>query len=84
MAHIEGAVGELVDELKARKGESAGSVPRVVRSSTIPMAWREATRRVADAVTLPGQHQLLSWHVDIRIMEFLRNTRAELDVDEYG
>ena len=36
MAHIEGAVGELVDELKARKGESAGSVLRVVRSFNDP------------------------------------------------
>jgi hypothetical protein len=33
---------------------------------------------------LPGQHQLLGWHLERRVMDFLVATRAELDVDEYG
>ncbi|MGH3064227.1 MAG: DUF4279 domain-containing protein [Gaiellaceae bacterium] len=33
---------------------------------------------------LPGQHQLLGWHLDQRALNFLVAIRAELDVDEYG
>ncbi|SCF37360.1 hypothetical protein GA0070215_12153 [Micromonospora marina] len=33
---------------------------------------------------LPGQHQLLGWHLDRRTLEFLRLTGAELDIDEYA
>ena len=29
-------------------------------------------------------NKLLSWHLDARTLDFLRLTRAELDVDEYG
>jgi hypothetical protein len=35
-------------------------------------------------VKLPGQHQLLGWHVDRRVLTFLQRVGAELDVDEYG
>jgi hypothetical protein len=31
-----------------------------------------------------GQHQLLGWHLDRRVLDFLQRTHAELDVDEYG
>ncbi|KAB1923898.1 DUF4279 domain-containing protein [Micromonospora noduli] len=30
------------------------------------------------------QHQRLGWHLDRRALEFLHQTGAELDVDEYG
>jgi hypothetical protein len=33
---------------------------------------------------LPGQYQLLGWHVDSETMDFLRAVGAEVDVDEYG
>jgi hypothetical protein len=33
---------------------------------------------------LPGQHQLLGWHLDTATLAFLRFVGAELDVDEYG
>jgi hypothetical protein len=33
---------------------------------------------------LPGQHQLLGWHLSRPTMEFLLDIGAELDVDEYG
>lgn len=32
----------------------------------------------------PGQRNLFGWHVDARVLDFLRRTHAELDVDEYG
>jgi hypothetical protein len=34
--------------------------------------------------TLPGQHQLLGWHLDATTLDFLQAVRAEVDVDEYG
>jgi hypothetical protein len=37
-----------------------------------------------DLIRLPGQHQLLGWHLDRRVLKFLHHTGAELDVDEYG
>lgn len=33
---------------------------------------------------LPGQHQLLGWHLDAKTIEFLHVIKAELDVDEYN
>lgn len=33
---------------------------------------------------LPGQHQLLGWHLDARTLAFLLNVGAEIDCDEYG
>ncbi|GAA3008511.1 DUF4279 domain-containing protein [Streptosporangium longisporum] len=33
---------------------------------------------------ITGQHQLLGWHLDRRVLAFLTTTGAELDVDEYG
>jgi hypothetical protein len=33
---------------------------------------------------LAGQHQLLGWHLDHDVLNFLHLTGAELDVDEYG
>jgi hypothetical protein len=35
-------------------------------------------------VRLSGQHQFLGWHLDLRVLQFLCVTGAELDVDEYG
>jgi len=34
--------------------------------------------------SLPGQHQLLGWHLDAEVLAFLVAIGAELDVDEYG
>jgi hypothetical protein len=33
---------------------------------------------------LPGQHQLLGWHLDRDILAFLIAVNAEIDADEYG
>jgi len=35
-------------------------------------------------VKLAGQHQLLGWHLDRPVLDFLQRTSAELHVDEYG
>ncbi len=35
-------------------------------------------------VKLAGQHQLLGWHLDRDLLEFLDDIGAELDADEYG
>jgi hypothetical protein len=33
---------------------------------------------------LPGQHQLLGWHLDVETLAFLTRIGAPIDVDEYG
>jgi hypothetical protein len=33
---------------------------------------------------LPGQHQLLGWHLGTEDLAFLASISAVLDVDEYG
>lgn len=47
----------------------------------------DAHDEVVDGVEmrrLGGQHQLLGWHLDRSVLEFLTVTGAELDIDEYG
>jgi hypothetical protein len=34
--------------------------------------------------SLPGQHQLLGWHLSPRVIDFLWVTHASLDFDKYG
>ncbi|MBX3160029.1 MAG: DUF4279 domain-containing protein [Deltaproteobacteria bacterium] len=41
-------------------------------------------QRDDDLEVLEGQHQLLGWHLDRAMIEFLVETGVELDVDEYG
>jgi len=39
----------------------------------------------SDGLTkLAGQHQLLGWHLDLEILEFLASIKADIDVDEYN
>ena len=45
-------------------------------------AWVDAEGHAWER--LPGQHQLLGWHLDSDVLGFLRSVGAELDVDEYG
>jgi hypothetical protein len=33
---------------------------------------------------LSGQHQLLGWHLNGEVLDFLSEVGAELDADEYG
>ena len=78
-------IGELATELDAIDGEPGASVLQVVRVFEHPDGEEEdLTGPVEGLEKLPGQHQLLGWHIDARVLEFLRLTRAELDVDEYA
>jgi hypothetical protein len=47
------------------------------------MAGRAAAR-VGELEKLSDQHQLLGWHLDRGVVQFLDEVDAELDVDEYG
>ncbi|WP_231948641.1 hypothetical protein [Jiangella alkaliphila] len=61
------------------------STLQVVRIFDHPDGEEEAVPPSVDGLTkLAGQHQLLGWHLDARTLDFLRTTRAELDVDEYA
>ncbi|HEX5542135.1 MAG TPA: DUF4279 domain-containing protein [Micromonospora sp.] len=79
-------IGELAVELdRIEEGPGGGSVLQVVRVFEHPEGEEEdLTSPVEGWQKLPGQHQLLGWHLDTRALEFLRLTRAELDVDEYA
>ncbi|MEV0331069.1 DUF4279 domain-containing protein [Micromonospora echinospora] len=78
-------IGELAGELDDTDGGPGASVLQIVRVFEHPDGEEEdLTSPVGGLQKLPGQHQLLGWHVDARVLEFLRLTRAELDVDEYA
>ncbi|GAB3170030.1 uncharacterized protein DUF4279 [Micromonospora palomenae] len=78
-------IGELAVELDDIDGAPSASMLQVVRVFEHPDGEEEdLTSPVEGLQKLPGQHQLLGWHIDARVLEFLRLTRAELDVDEYG
>ncbi|MGN9915747.1 DUF4279 domain-containing protein [Micromonospora palomenae] len=78
-------IGELAIELDDIDGAPSASMLQVVRVFEHPDGEEEdLTSPVEGLQKLPGQHQLLGWHIDARVLEFLRLTRAELDVDEYG
>ncbi|PZF86781.1 DUF4279 domain-containing protein [Micromonospora deserti] len=78
-------IGELAAELDNIDGGPGASVLQVVRVFEHPDGEEEdLTGPVEGLEKVAGQHQLLGWHVDARVLEFLRLTRAELDVDEYA
>ena len=78
-------IGELAVELNNIDGERSASVLQVVRVFEHPDGEEEdLTSAVEGLEKVAGQHQLLGWHVDARVLQFLRLTRAELDVDEYA
>ncbi|WP_435204947.1 DUF4279 domain-containing protein [Micromonospora sp. bgisy143] len=80
-----GQIGDLVAELDDIDGGPGGSVLQIVRVFEQPAGEAEDLTGPAENLhRLPGRHQLLGWHLDLRAMEFLRLTRAELDVDEYA
>ncbi|QFY05898.1 DUF4279 domain-containing protein [Nonomuraea phyllanthi] len=78
------AVGGLVEELN--RGHSGScAVLQVVRYYGDEEGEVEDLRSPDPAFEkVPGQHQLLGWHLDGRVLRFLVSARAELDVDEYG
>ncbi|RVX43322.1 uncharacterized protein DUF4279 [Nonomuraea polychroma] len=78
------AIGGLVEELN--RGHSGScAVLQVVRYFDDEEGEVEDLRSPDPALEkIPGQHQLLGWHLDGRVVRFLVSTGAELDVDEYG
>ncbi|MEU8296546.1 DUF4279 domain-containing protein [Micromonospora sp. NPDC048909] len=78
-------IGELAVELDKFDGEPGASMLQVVRVFEHPDGEEEDLTGPSEGFEkLAGQHQLLGWHLDARMLEFLRLTRAELDVDEYA
>jgi hypothetical protein len=78
------AIGGLVEELNRGHTASCAAL-QVVRHFDDEEGEVEDRRSPDPAFAkIPGQHQLLGWHVDGRVVRFLVATGAELDVDEYG
>ncbi|GAA4627842.1 hypothetical protein GCM10023196_041730 [Actinoallomurus vinaceus] len=78
-------IGALAAELDRVEGESGASRLQIVRVYERPDGEEEEDVNPVEGLEkLAGQHQLLGWHLDARALEFLRLTRAELDVDEYA
>jgi hypothetical protein len=75
---IRHAVRKLVEEHEVHAFLS------VVRYFNDPDGDEERIDHVGDLVKLTGRHQLLGWHLSDDVLELLRDTRAVLDVDEYG
>ncbi|GAB3975617.1 hypothetical protein GCM10029978_060210 [Actinoallomurus acanthiterrae] len=83
-AHAE-RIGALAAEIDRMDGRPGASKLQVVRIFEHPDGEEEEdTNPVEGLEKLAGQHQLLGWHLDARVLEFLRLTRAELDIDEYA
>lgn len=75
------AIAELTREPDAR----CGAVLEVVRYFDDENGEEEELSPPdAQLQKLPGQHQLLGWHLDRDILAFLIAVNAEIDVDEYG
>ena len=57
---------------------------QVVRHFDDPEGEQEIIDEDEELVKLPGQHQLLGWHLTNEVINFLHETGAEIDVDEYN
>jgi hypothetical protein len=86
-----GAIGQLVQELTTEGPhlEGTGSRLQVVRHFDDEDGEDEELSVIESSdgqnfEKLPGQHQLLGWHLGLGVIEFLLATHADLDVDEYG
>jgi hypothetical protein len=60
------------------------AVLQIVRYLDDDNGDEEQLTGVGDLEKLSGQHQLLGWHLGRRVVQFLDEVDAELDVDEYG
>lgn len=69
----------------ADEGSSAGAVFQVVRQFDDPDGVDEVGAIAPGGfLKLRGQHQLLGWHLDRDVLEFIVSLHADVDVDEYG
>jgi hypothetical protein len=97
-ADQERPVDEQISELLARlqpyqeaiaafvggEGSASRAQLHVVRHFNDPDGEEESLDSPASGLEkLPGQHQLLGWHLSRDVMAFLMSVAAELDVDEY-
>jgi hypothetical protein len=75
----------LAGELAAHEPETGGARLSVVRYFNDEDGEGELVDSPVPGLTkLPGQHQLLGWNLDRRVLEFLLAVGADLDIDEYG
>ncbi|XVQ14103.1 DUF4279 domain-containing protein [Spirillospora sp. CA-255316] len=75
----------LTRDLAVHDPEHGGAVLEIVRHFDHPDGEEEELSPPgAEPWKLAGQHQLLGWGLDRRVLEFLLATGAYLDVDEYG
>lgn len=78
-------IGGLAVQLESKDGAQGGARLQVVRYFDVADGEDEGLSSPIEGLEkLPGQHQLLGWHLDREVLEFIRLTRADLDVDEYG
>jgi hypothetical protein len=73
---------DAIKELIAK--EDVLPVLQVVRGFDDEGGEEENPSPVQGLEKLPGQHQLLGWHLDLQLIDFLADLRVELDADEYG
>jgi len=69
--------------LVADLGSSGGAELQIVRRFNDPEGEEEHPETFGELQKLPGQHQLLGWHLDRDTVGFLLAVGASLDVDEY-
>jgi len=75
----------LIDELATEDADYGGAVLRVVRYFDGEQGEEEELSAPdAPLRKLPGQHQLLGWVLERKVLEFLLATNVCLDADEYG
>jgi hypothetical protein len=90
LAPYAAAVGDLVLELVSTDPASrVGSVLQIVRCFDEAAGEEEEPSVIempngGQLEKMPGQHQLLSWHLSPTVIDFLSATHASLDFDEYG
>ena len=92
---VEGQVGQVIDRLRPHQDAIAELVREPAADCTAQLNLvryfgdddgEEEERSSPDSrlQKIPGQHQLLGWHLDRGTIAFLAAVHAEIDVDEYG
>jgi hypothetical protein len=90
-------IDEMIGQVMARLAPSRAAIRELVKTSDHTTAWLQIVRNfntddgedevidVDDGLEkLAGQHQLLGWHLNRDVLDFLSEVGAELDADEYG
>jgi hypothetical protein len=84
---FEAGIAALARELSAQDPRD-GAVFCMVRHFDEPEGEEEVPRHAVvrghELESVPGQHQLLGWHIDKETLEFILRLDAEIDGDEYG